>query len=200
MYVGRFLENNIGHEVINLFKDDNGSNYIYINPYGQLDKKHNEIESILLVRGINATTVEIIAKAVDLTPILDNALPRNTANKIQRNYIRENKVTYDGVLLDDIYYQNESTNEVTTVYISFKAENIFYPKQKIFLTTNEKSNYTEKAFLLPETTFPKQALHWTYSVDSKAYSVLSSVIEGVNSTFVHTTSVRFCVFSVLYNS
>ena len=46
MYVGRFLENNIGHEVINLFKDDNGSNYIYINPYGQLDKKHNEIESI----------------------------------------------------------------------------------------------------------------------------------------------------------
>ena len=177
MYVGRFLENNIGHEVINLFKDDNGSNYIYINPYGQLDRKHNEIESILLVRGINATTVEIIAKAVDLTPILDNALPRNTANKIQRNYIRENKVTYDGVLLDDIYYQNESTNEVTTVYISFKAENIFYPKQKIFLTTNEKSNYTEKAFLLPETTFPKQALHWTYSVDSKAYSVLSSVIE-----------------------
>ena len=110
MYVGRFLENNIGHEVINLFKDDNSSNYIYINPYGQLDKKHNEIESILLVRGINATTVEIIAKAVGLIPILNNALPRDTANKIQKDYIRENKVTYDGVLLDEIYYQNESTN------------------------------------------------------------------------------------------
>ena len=177
MYVGRFLENNIGHEVINLFKDDNGSNYIYINPYGQLDKKHNEIESIFLVRGINATTVEIIAKAVGLIPILDNALPRDTANKIQRDYIRENKVTYDGVLLDDIYYQNESTNEVTTVYISFKAENIFYPKQKIYLTTDEKTNFAEKSFLLSETTFPKQALHWTYSVDSKAYTVLSSVIQ-----------------------
>ena len=102
MYVGRFLENNIGHEVINLFKDDNSSNYIYINPYGQLDKKHNEIESILLVRGINATTVEIIAKAVGLIPILNNALPRDTANKIQKDYIRENKVTYDGVLF--FYY------------------------------------------------------------------------------------------------
>lgn len=104
-------------------------------------------------------------------------MPRDTANKIQRDYIRENKVTYDGVLLDDIYYQNESPNEVTTVYISFKAENIFYPKQKIYLTTDEKTNFAEKSFLLSETTFPKQALHWTYSVDSKAYTVLSSVIQ-----------------------
>lgn len=34
MYAGSYLDEdeNIGHEVINLFRDDNGSNYIYINP------------------------------------------------------------------------------------------------------------------------------------------------------------------------
>ena len=31
MYVGSYLEENIGHEVINLFRDDHGNNYIYVN-------------------------------------------------------------------------------------------------------------------------------------------------------------------------
>ena len=176
MYVGKFLENNIGHEVINLFRDDNGSNFIYVNPHGKLAKKHSEIEYILLVRGINAKTVEIIAKAVGLTPVLNNALPRNTANKRQREYIRSNKVTYDGVLLYDVYYQNESQNKDSTVYISYKAEKIIYPKHKIYLTTDSKSNFTEKSFILQKTTFPKQSLHWTYSIGTKAYKVISSVI------------------------
>ena len=30
MYVGSYLQNHIGHEIINLFRDDNGNNYIYI--------------------------------------------------------------------------------------------------------------------------------------------------------------------------
>ena len=37
MYVGEYHEENIGHEVINLFKSDNGNNYIYVNKDGRIN-------------------------------------------------------------------------------------------------------------------------------------------------------------------
>lgn len=49
MYVGEYLNNNIGHEVINLLRADgntdkfgDGQNYIYVQPYGTMEKEHNE--------------------------------------------------------------------------------------------------------------------------------------------------------------
>ena len=41
MYAGDYLKENIGHEVINLFKSDNGNNYIYVNKDGKIDSKYN---------------------------------------------------------------------------------------------------------------------------------------------------------------
>lgn len=176
MYVGKFLEANIGHEVINLFKDDNGSNYLYVNPYGQLHKKHNDIESILLVRGINAKTIEVIAKAVHPIPILDNALPRDSAKAIQIEYITKNHITYGGVPLHQIFQNNEGNETLQVAYISFKTENIFYPKQKMYLTTDENAKLYGKLFFLPQTTFPKQSLHWTYGDGSKAHRIISKIL------------------------
>lgn len=67
MFSGNYLENedNIGHEIINLYKDDNGKNYIYLLSGGdyQKDRADNDIQGILLVRGISANCVEVIAKA-----------------------------------------------------------------------------------------------------------------------------------------
>ena len=73
MYTGAYLENenaNIGHEIINLFKADNGNNYIYVLPYGLMSKKHNDkIKTILLVRRCNSKIIEILAKATDLEQV-----------------------------------------------------------------------------------------------------------------------------------
>ena len=70
MYVGEYLSKNIGHEIINLFKADNGNNYIYLNPYGSMSKEHNDkIKAILLVRYGGKNTMEILAKATDLEQI-----------------------------------------------------------------------------------------------------------------------------------
>lgn len=43
MYAGGFLEvgNNIGHEVINLFKADDGKNYVYVTPSGKVPKERD---------------------------------------------------------------------------------------------------------------------------------------------------------------
>ena len=51
MYVGTYLQNNIGHEVINLFKADNGNNYIYVNKDGRINPKYNNsISAVILTR------------------------------------------------------------------------------------------------------------------------------------------------------
>ena len=42
MYVGGYLELNIGHEVINLYQADNGRNYIYLNSTGDFDKMQKD--------------------------------------------------------------------------------------------------------------------------------------------------------------
>ena len=75
MFSGNYLENedNIGHEVINLYKDDNGRNYIYLLAGGDYQKDHasNEIDGVLLVRGISANCVEVVAKATGIKKVFD---------------------------------------------------------------------------------------------------------------------------------
>ena len=66
MYVGSYLDEseNIGHEVINLFKDDNGSNYIYLNESGAIAKTYNDtVKAVLLVKYVEMGVFEVIAKA-----------------------------------------------------------------------------------------------------------------------------------------
>lgn len=179
MYVGGYLQNNIGHEIINLFKSDSGKNYIYINPYGTIFQGHDDknTQTILLVRGINATTMETIAKAVNLIPVLDNSSKKANRNEEQRNYIDKNNITYGEVKLYEIYKNNDGANNKNTIYISFEAENIFYPKEKIYITTNQNNNISNKHEVLSEVTFPKQALHWAYQENSKAYETLKKLID-----------------------
>ena len=63
MYSGNYLETgNLGHEVINLFKCDNGNHYIYAMSAGDYDTKthNNSIKKIILVRNIDQHKAEIL--------------------------------------------------------------------------------------------------------------------------------------------
>ncbi len=73
MYSGNYLTtgNNIGHEVINLFRCDNGKNYIYVLSDGSVAREHNDkVEALLLVRWIGNRTMEILAKASSLKQVI----------------------------------------------------------------------------------------------------------------------------------
>ena len=66
MYSGDYLERgNIGHEVINLFKSDNGNHYIYAMSAGDYDtKRHfNTIKKVILVRNVDQYKAEILGIA-----------------------------------------------------------------------------------------------------------------------------------------
>lgn len=51
LFTGRYISDssNIGHEMINLIKDDEGDNYIYVTPLGKVANA-DEIEAVLMAR------------------------------------------------------------------------------------------------------------------------------------------------------
>jgi len=71
MFTGDYLEENIGHEVINLFKSDNGKYYLYLNALGSFHSIwESRIKSMLMVRTIQgAKMLEVIGLATGLKDV-----------------------------------------------------------------------------------------------------------------------------------
>ncbi|MCH5227746.1 MAG: PD-(D/E)XK nuclease family protein [Muribaculaceae bacterium] len=146
MYAGSYLSDNIGHEVINLFRADNNNFYIYINPYGSVSKEALNFENILLVRLAGKNLFEVIGLATGLTPAYCVTNPGNQTKKsfddvlkAQNDYIKsQNGVSYGGVSIIDIF----SSASLQDIYISFKADCVREPKegQRIFLYYKEKKD------------------------------------------------------------
>ena len=142
MFTGSYLEsNNIGHEAINLFKDDNGKNYIYVLPYGTMDKKHNnkKVKTVLFVRRHNSIFLEILAKAEGLEQIAKVNTSRNKEMeqliKAQSAFINDNNVTYEGVKINNIFDDNDNRNgKIQPVYITFSAKEVTKVKQPVYIT------------------------------------------------------------------
>ena len=95
MFEGKYLDTNIGHEVINLIKADNGNNYIYVNPYGSV--KENEhyrkdgtttIKTILFVRNYGSGKIlEVLAKAENLEPFYNHKY-----NEIRKKWDKKKEI------------------------------------------------------------------------------------------------------------
>lgn len=194
MYAGTYLTDNIGHEIINLFKSDNGKNYIYISPHGRIAKKHKEIETIILVRGINKRTVEIIAKAEGLTPVLNNSLNQNTSRDLQTKYIDENKITYGKEKPYNIFRNNRSNERDSVVYISFEAKRVIYPKEKTYITTDEVTHFEGNQIKLEgKQVFGTSLLRYFEENEENYYNIKKaldedSIWEKKNSTMPVETS------------
>lgn len=142
MYVGDYLSNNIGHEVINLFKADNGKHYIYLNSRGNLAKEHNgKISTMLFVKYHTKGEVEVIGKAVGLLEAdgvfvsLSRSLDEvNTElSNLQKEYIKKQKdgVYYNGASILDIFKGAGQQN----IYITYQAKSVYRVKKekKVFV-------------------------------------------------------------------
>ena len=124
MYAGEYLAmgNNIGHEVINLLKADDGKRYLYVTPNGKVQGR--SVESILFVRKVRrGKTVEVVAAATGLSKI-----PSSDWGSI----------TYNGVRLADIYGGNIATEDADDPpdRVTYAAKNVKVPVLgcKIILT------------------------------------------------------------------
>lgn len=162
MYAGSYLDENIGHEVINLFKDDNGSNYIYINHNGKINKKSNDsVKAILLVKYVEPGVLEVVAKAENLQQIYyDENNYKEEINK-QIEYIKKHQITYGDVLLSDIYKDGN-----TELLITFKTDKLRTVKKPVFIIEDESKCYKyENYYFLSEKHFSSQSLKMYYFED-----------------------------------
>lgn len=201
MYAGKYIESdNIGHEIINLFKDDQGRNYIYAMPGGTI-AKHHKIQCVLMVRRINADTLEILGKTVgELTQILtetvqrkNNDEQRTEIHSKQIEKIKKDGIMYGGKRLDELFEKNGTNDK--DAYITFEAKDVVKPAKRIYLTTNEKLKDAAKDgfFYLPDEDlsedgsklkFPRQSMK-TYLSDenpktSHAFNIVTEIINDKN--------------------
>ena len=149
MYNGKYLNENMGHEVINLFKDDKDRNFLYLNPYGNFSSANKrKVEKMLMVIPVPRKNMfEVVALATGLTevfkpvknynPMLDrnketeaNRIAYEEVRRTQLEYIRGNKITYGGVPLDQLFGEDQQQ----AVYITYQAETVLKPKKRIFIS------------------------------------------------------------------
>ena len=142
MYTGSYLDdndgNNIGHEIINFFKADDGNNYIYITPYGKANNGDN-VKYILLTDAQKNNKYNIIAKV----EVVDNGYKINKCRS-SKNIFKEPykdahreqalEYRYGKKFLYDIYKYN--FNNDNSVYVSFQVANIWKPTKNISINFN----------------------------------------------------------------
>lgn len=174
MYVGDYLGENLGHEVINLIKSDNGNHYIYVNAHGTVNeefyRRDDEIvknDVILLTRLVNISgindTVEVLAKATgcelcakkEMQELFgnkedykkqDKLAKAEARHKINKQYIKDNEIKYGGVLLNKIFANNnyDGRTNDSAMFVTYKVDKIVKPKKRIYISTDELSDATKK--------------------------------------------------------
>lgn len=112
MYSGFYLDDNIGHEIINLFKADDNVNYIYLCKDGRYTKESLP-EYTVQVRTHSTRTLEIISIA-------------EIEEKVSLKEI--DKIKYGGVSIHDIFKGNQKQGADT--YVTFKAKRVIKPDPK----------------------------------------------------------------------
>ncbi len=206
MFTGDYLEDNIGHEVINLFKSDNGKFYLYLNALGSFHSDwKGRIKSMLMVRTIQgAKMMEVIGLATGLRdvykPELAEKAPasKKTAKdnegkynqpklkKDQDGFIAANDIKYNGVPLNKIFCNNRFQQDVN---ITFEAKRVVKPKKPIYITFEADTSAQERLIgnnLLVKLTglnAAKASLKQYIAnrgTAADAYSVLSSLINNVD--------------------
>lgn len=180
LFAGSYLNEgeNIGHEVINLFRADDDQNYLYITPGGTVDTTVHPISSIIFVRNVEGkTTVEVVAKAEDLSPVDSNSA---------------GDVTYAGAPLsrifrDNIYHGN--AQDLPSTNISFHAKKVRVPKDgtRLIITINPDFTTNDPRAQVIYLNSKSKAIdnqssrkYYSFASDPEAFCALQKLIDNPN--------------------
>ena len=173
MYNGDYLNENLGHEIINMYRSDNGKHYIYLQYDGKFDKRHaGKVGCVLLVRTLHGRKLlEVLGKAEGLTDVYT---PGQTA-EVQKKFITKNDIRYDGVLLNHIF----DGNKYQYVYITFEAARVVRPKKQLFISFSESMNKESNTIYLTENNQARASLkQYIDESTPKDYASLYEVIDN----------------------
>lgn len=180
MYVGSYLEDNIGHEVINLFRADNGENYVYVNEDGKINPQYNDsVRAVILVKYVEKGVMEVVAKAEELEQVLYKSGNTSEESASQVKYVDKNKITFGGVPI----YRIHNDTKAEKITITFKTNCLRLPKTPLYLIEDDNKVEAYGSYrLLPEKHFSSQSLKMYYPKDtlSADYSVLDKMLSDAS--------------------
>lgn len=170
MYSGSYLNNNIGHEIINNYRADDGEQYIYINPKDATQELPNEENYVIQVRCVNSKCFEVLSCAK-----IEDDLYRNKLNKAVAITDSQTEIEligadleYGGQLLSKIF--EDQPND--SIYAHFKVSNFKTCKEGVYLCTYDYAQEysvenNNKYVVLNNFDFGKQNLRrYVYSTDN----------------------------------
>ena len=140
MYTGSYLSSNLGHEVINMFQDDKGRHYLYLNAKGNYANAHDgKISDMLLVRYVGVheekSEVQVLGWARGLTRVngAEKAYQGYDKNgeifQEQQKYIIENDIKYGGADLIDLFEGSDQQN----IFITYSATEFYRPQIPFYI-------------------------------------------------------------------
>ena len=200
MYVGDYLSTNLGHEVINLFKADNGNHYVYLNSTGNFASVHKgKIGYMLFVKYQKEDEMEVIGMATELEEVVgsDQSLGQNykilnkTIHAAQKEFIKhepDGGVKYGGVSILDIF----NNAEQQSIFITYKAGKVYKPAKelRIFLRYGEsaqnevvgnKHYFALKSYNLPKTSLKSYIYPDNLEAKNADYNnILDSLIKNTS--------------------
>lgn len=170
MFTGKYLNKNIGHEIINLFSDDEGRQYIYLCKDGKFTPDDRFVEHVIQVRRPDKTkgTLEIINIASELNEYEEDNEPP----------------TYGKKSIYEIFKQNQAQQEKC---ITFKANLMRKPKKHLYIWEGKNpENSTMEGVNLKDFNPSQQMREYIYeeldengkTVIGSNYSKLKCLIEG----------------------
>ena len=164
MYAGEYLDENIGHEIINTFKTDNDRHFIYISPWGMVNKKYANSKNVLLVRGISADVWEVIGYATKLELLLSKDAVEDGRHReidlvdsdVQLKLIRDRKITYGRVPINEILSEQKQV-----VFVTYETREYHSLKEgkQLYLVANKEEAKGDNYIFLPNVNFGRQTLH-----------------------------------------
>lgn len=185
MYTGRYItqQGKLGHEIINLFKADDGKFYIWLNSMGVCTQAKADRCTILMVRSVNASLYKVLAKAEDCQ-FCDGAKSSRARKNIekekekaekrykaQKNLVKEG-ATYNGKdPMDDIFKDHD-------MFATFVTRNVYETNGDVYITTEEKRENIEKGIYYVEFNRVSEAMRAYFMNEEKnAYQQLQDLIE-----------------------
>ena len=130
-------EENIPHEIINIFQSDNGKIYLYVPSHGGYATSKHDVKYLLITGEWNQKekSTEILYLASGLKRMHNGgkyATP-DEREKLKKK-IREDNIRYNGKLLDEIKMSAEEEDRV--FFCTFEAEKLIRPQKRMFLVWN----------------------------------------------------------------
>ena len=144
MYAGDYLYSNLGHEVINMYRSDNGNFYLYLNSHGNFAECHRgKVGYMILVKYHSIGSVEVVGVATGLQDVYDpskkESLQPHQIYTYQEQYIMDHEVTYGKKELMNIF----DTAEYQNIFITYKAEKVWKRNLDNPLLINFGNNYQQ---------------------------------------------------------